>query len=86
MNTTTVRTNRDVALAMFVTGLVFVVVAVVLTFASNWLATFVNGGSGVGTSIVLHLWSIAVQLGYPLGSFLIVGAIIVNRLPERPVA
>lgn len=81
--TTTGRgTNREVARAMLIVGCLFLALAVLLTFLDNTLANYINSGGGVSI-LIIHLWSIAVQLGYPLGSFLIVGAIIVNRLPER---
>ncbi|MGC4173991.1 hypothetical protein [Demequina sp.] len=80
--TTGRKTNAEVARTMLIFGGVFIALAVLLTFTDTTLATYVNHG-GVLSSFILHMWSIVVQLGYPLGSFLIVGSIIVNRLPER---
>jgi len=87
MGHTVQRTNSEVARAMLVTGAVLIAVAILLTFFDNRFANFyVNSGARFIAEFVMHLWSILVQLGYPLGSFLIVGSIIVNRLPERPAA
>ncbi len=78
------RSNGEVARTMRIVGVVLIVVAAAISFADNWLATWINSGGTGPRTLVLHIWSITVLLGYPLGSFLIVGAIIVNRLPERP--
>lgn len=75
------RSNEDVARAMFIVGCVVVVIAALLSFANNWIANFYLSGQDFIHEFVMHLWSVVVQLAYPLGSFLIVGAIIVNRLP-----
>jgi len=77
------RSNAEVARAMLVTGAALLGVAIVLTFFDQRLANYVNSGSQFAAEFLLHLWSILIQLGYPLGSFLVVGSIIVNRLPER---
>ena len=76
------RSNRDLARAMLIVGIAIVAVGVLLSFADNWISTFYLSGDDFIRRFVVHAWSVIVQLAYPLGSFLIVGAIIVNRLPE----
>ncbi len=67
---------------MLVFGLVLVAAATALAFTDQWLANYVNNGAHALADLILHVWSLIVQLGMPLGSFLIVGSIIVKRLPE----
>ena len=77
------RTNYDVARSMLIVGGVLLAVGVIMTFSSNWFAQYINGGYGGPRDIIVYVWSAMTLIAYPLGSFLIVGAIIVNRLPER---
>ena len=78
------KSNKDVARSMLIVGGALLVVGIILTFTSNWIADWINSGSGGIRQFVLHVWSVAQLLTYPLGSFLAVGSIIVNRLPEQP--
>ena len=78
------KTNKDVALSMLIVGGVLLAIGVIMTFSSTWFVEFINGGAGGFRDLILHVWSAVTQIAYPLGSFLIVGSIIVNRLPERP--
>ena len=79
------RSNKDVARSMLVVGGLLLAVGVVMTFTSNWVGNFwLSGGSAPGwfRDFVMHIWSVGIMLAYPLGSFLVVGSIIVGRLPE----
>ena len=67
---------------MLVVGGALIAVGIILSFTSNWFADWINGGSGALRTFALHLWGVAQLLAYPLGSFLVVGSIIVGRLPE----
>jgi H+/Cl- antiporter ClcA len=77
------RSNRDVARIMLIGGIALVVLAVGLDFFATSIIAWLNE---LGPSIretASRLWTLAIRLGYSVGPILIVGAIIVNRLPEQ---
>jgi hypothetical protein len=77
------RSNGDVARTMLIVGVIVLAVAAALSFLDVPLADWFNAHGNSFRSLVVHLWGISAQLGYPLGAFLIVGSIIVGRLPEQ---
>ena len=76
------RSNKDVARAMLISGIALVVVAAALDFFAVNIVDFINGLGAPLHDFIYRLWSLVIRLGYALGPFLIVDAIIVNRLPE----
>ena len=76
------RSNKDVARSMLITGIALVVIAIALDFFANSLVDWLNSLSATPRDVASRLWSLAIRLGYSLGPVLIVGAIIVGRLPE----
>ena len=80
------RSNRDVARSMLITGVAIVLIAIALDFFANSVVDWLNSLSATPRDVASRLWSLAIRLGYSLGPVLVVGAIIVNRLPERPAA
>jgi len=77
------RSNHEVARSMLIVGVIVLAVAAALSFLDVPLANWFNYNGNGFRSFVVHLWGISAQLGYPLGAFLIVGSIIVGRLPEQ---
>ena len=67
---------------MLISGIALVVVAAALDFFAVNIVDFINGLGAPLHDFIYRLWSLVIRLGYALGPFLIVGAIIVNRLPE----
>lgn len=83
MSATVQRTNSEVARAMLVVGIVLLATAAVLDFFAPAIVDPVNELAPALRDFITRVWSLVIRIGYPLGSFLLVGSIIVNRLPER---
>ena len=74
------RSNKDVAQAMLIAGGALLALALFGSLTQSWLFDVFDAGRNV----LFSIWQFALSIGYSVGGPLIVGAIIVNRLPERP--
>jgi len=78
------RSNKQVATAMVIVGIALIVVALIADFSTSTIMDWIDDLGITLRDWVYRAWSLIIRVGTPVGGMLIVGAIIVNRLPEPP--
>lgn len=79
---TTTRSNAEAARQMRIAGWIVLGTGAALALGNNWLYEQL-WRTGFGMEFLLSLWSLVLAASFPLGSALVVGAVIVRRLPVR---
>ena len=77
------RSNKEVARNMLIAGVVLLAFYTLTTFSEIWISDHLNEWNAKGWSPLFDVWRWVLVISPALGSAFVVGAIIVNRLPER---
>ena len=78
------RSNKEVARNMLICGLILFAIFVVSIISEQFVSVHLNGWNAAGRNWIFSLWEMTLRVAPEFAASLIVGAIIVNRLPERP--
>ena len=78
------RSNKEVARNMLIWGLILSAIFVVSIISEQFVSVHLNGWNAHGWNWIFSLWEMTLRVAPEFAASLIVGAIIVNRLPERP--